>query len=183
VTNPVRLEPMSNDEALKFYNRAIIQAKMLGFKRARYDIAQDVLIKFIKNPDSKQTVEQAAIDVVRHRFGRTKDNKTGKMNKVVKRKRAIELAYLELKEALDIEFRGVNPDESIDGSFISSLVQKKHRKVMHDYFYLGMNFREIGEKHNMTSAWAFFNLNECIKYLRVKVKKICPTYTFKRKDL
>lgn len=56
---------MNEAAAKKIYSRARFVAIKYGHTQEAEDIAQSVLLQFIKNPKSKQTVEHAVIDYLR----------------------------------------------------------------------------------------------------------------------
>lgn len=69
---------MDNDFINRVYRHAKLSARQLGFDREADDLAQDVLVSYLNNPKSKQTVKQACIDAIRARFGCTRSNVSGK---------------------------------------------------------------------------------------------------------
>lgn len=60
---------MDDHEALKIHRRARLSAIAHGPSEHAADIAQDVVLKFLVKNRKGQTIDQAVIDAMRHRFG------------------------------------------------------------------------------------------------------------------
>lgn len=59
-------KPIDAELAKKFHTRALRQARMYGYKKEDCeDCAQSVIARFLANPDTGQTVEEAVIDITR----------------------------------------------------------------------------------------------------------------------
>ena len=56
---------ITDDEYKRIFKRASIAACRLGFANEASDVAQAVVLSFVQNPATKQTVNQAVIDYVR----------------------------------------------------------------------------------------------------------------------
>lgn len=63
---------MDDDTARKLYSKAKAVAARYWFPQEAQDVAQDVLVSYLKNPNSKQTVTQAVIDWARRNGSTTR---------------------------------------------------------------------------------------------------------------
>lgn len=66
---------MSSNLACPFYHKKLKKriehiCVRLGIKENQEDLFQEILLKFLENPNSKQTVEHAIIDIMRQQSGR-----------------------------------------------------------------------------------------------------------------
>ena len=60
---------MTNEEILKFQKRARYVARKYRYLQLADDFAQEVILKFLENPDRSSTVDQLFIDYLRGTFG------------------------------------------------------------------------------------------------------------------
>lgn len=69
-SNPVR--EFDEKAIRKFLNRAKFVSKKYGYSDEAEDISSEVMLRYVKNPDSKSTVEQVVIDYIRQNGRRTR---------------------------------------------------------------------------------------------------------------
>lgn len=128
------------------------------------DLFQEVYLKFAMNRESKQTVEQAMIDVIR-----LTDGRKGMAHYEARRafKNAVDYDELKAHEAPDL-FGRIN--SSLDLEKAMSVLDERERFVIQEFFFNGTLGADIGRALKITESRAMQIKESALLKMRAKLE-------------
>lgn len=143
---------MNIDErtAEKFRKRAEYAATRMGFERDREEISQEVLCRMLEGKHQHSTIDQAVIDVIRKRFGRTGTPGYDKKHALAKSLQAGD--GLENLESTIGNNDGTSLDDRLDIKRAIIEFRGRQRAIIVLRFIWGMNEIEIADIFGVTES-------------------------------
>ncbi len=126
--------------------RAMGRLRALGFYDHADDGAQHIALKYLENPDSKQTIDQAVIDYLRKTFGRP-DRPGPRLNE------GNEVKYGCMDDHAQTPAHELEPDRLLERLNRTHL-KPQERASLVLFFRWGFSCREIGQLFGTTEAGA-----------------------------
>ena len=124
----------------KIGTKAYWIAKTMNFREDSKDIAQSVVLKYIANPLSTQSVKHAVIDVVRAMYGDDRSEDSSKKGRI---------PHLNIDNCI-VRLKYEKPNQDIQR--VIETLDRNDRVIAYLRFVWGMTNREIAEMHNVTEV-------------------------------
>ena len=156
---------MSEADARRFYRRAKASARSKGFHDDEHELAADVIVKFLENPNTSQTVDQAVGDAIREEFG---DGRTEHKTEKGRRWNQQRLALMRVVSGVGNKKIGMAPtQELLDYQLLVDQLPRNQRVMVILLTLFGLNLYEIGFCFGVSSS----RISQVLKNLREKFGK------------
>lgn len=145
--------------------KALFSAKKFGFGEHAEDLAQEMLLKFLENKETRQTVDQAVIDAIREEFGNP--NTAGYE---LRRARDNAIPVDELIDSLTLRGSiGETPTSALDFERYLEMFEDMERATICLVFKWGFSLKEVGHCFGVTESRVSQILKDILGRIRKKI--------------
>lgn len=168
---------------MELKSRAYRSARSMGLKHEESEeVSQDIIVKFLEQPNSGQTVDQFVIDHIRHIWGRImKDkegrelemSKTSQTRKAVRYATSIDEARVTTKvpdgRALNPRIGCLSPDAL--RIILEGVTDSRDRAMMILHYAYGFTEKEIGSIFGVSESRICQVINRSVGVIKLNITK------------